>query len=366
MPLPYVFTFDIFAADNFTGLPGGNLPSEQAYLSSLDLGDTITWVGGGTSTSVTVDDVNDTLDEALTEQTLASPVTWDGTPYSVGQIVTPTYTVEFSGSDGLTYRMTSFNFSPNTSGQIADSIFWEIDPATGAHGIPPANTVLTVTGEINPTAANARPYDHFVCFAAATLLATPGGERKVEDLVVGDLLCTQDNGDQAIRWIGHRRFGAAQLRANPKLYPVCISAGALGPRYPREDLFVSRQHRILLTSRIAQRMFGEKEVLVPAVHLLEMPGIYVDESVEEITYFHVMLCEHEIVFAHGAPAESLLAGPQALEMLSEESRRELIAIFPELGSKSFKAAPRAPIAAGRQARKMVERHVKNDKQLIGA
>ena len=49
--------------------------------------------------------------------------------------------------------------------------------------------------------------------------------------------------------------------------------GALGNGLPRRDLLVSRQHRMLVRSSIAGRMFGDKEVLVAAHHLTALPGV---------------------------------------------------------------------------------------------
>ena len=65
-----------------------------------------------------------------------------------------------------------------------------------------------------------------VCFAAGTLIRTPQGERRVEDLAVGDLVCTADNGPQPLRWRGQRHLDAAELAARPRLRPIRIRARA--------------------------------------------------------------------------------------------------------------------------------------------
>ena len=54
------------------------------------------------------------------------------------------------------------------------------------------------------------------------------------------------------------------LDFRPKLKPIVIRKDSLGPNFPTRDLTVSPQHRILVRSRIAKRMFDAQELLVPA------------------------------------------------------------------------------------------------------
>ena len=93
-----------------------------------------------------------------------------------------------------------------------------------------------------------------------------------------------------------------------KLWPVRICVGALGNGLPERDLLVSRQHRMLVSSRIALRMFGQADVLIPAIRLTALPGIAIDTNVTEVEYFHILLANHEVVFAEGAATESLYTG----------------------------------------------------------
>jgi hypothetical protein len=44
--------------------------------------------------------------------------------------------------------------------------------------------------------------DEAPCFLKGTRVRTVTGERKVEDLAIGDLLPTHSNGTQPIKWIG--------------------------------------------------------------------------------------------------------------------------------------------------------------------
>ncbi|MGG7645397.1 Hint domain-containing protein [Rhodovulum sp. YNF3179] len=150
-----------------------------------------------------------------------------------------------------------------------------------------------------------------VCFAAGTLIDTPAGPRPVEQIAAGDAVLTRDRGAQPVRWSGARRVSAAAQIANPRTRPIRIRAGALGPGVPARDLRVSRQHRILL----ADPDTGN-EVLLAAIKLVGRPGITRDDSCTPVAYHHLLCPRHEILSAHGVPAESLLLGPQARKMLT--------------------------------------------------
>lgn len=178
-----------------------------------------------------------------------------------------------------------------------------------------------------------------VCFTRGTLIETANGLVPVENLKKGDLIVTQDNDLQPIRWIGSQHVSGKALTKNPKLRPIRIRAGALGHCSPNVDLMVSPQHRILIRSKIAQRMFGTDEVLVAATHLQEIRGIDVANDASEVDYFHFMFDSHEIVFANGAASESLYAGPQALLSVGEKAREEIFTLFPELRDSDPDSSP---------------------------
>ncbi|WP_170435224.1 Hint domain-containing protein [Ruegeria arenilitoris] len=202
------------------------------------------------------------------------------------------------------------------------------------------------------------------CFTAGTSILTDRGPVQVQDLRTGDLICTFESGNQSIRWIGRRRFDAVDLRANPKLRPVRICAGALGAGLPTRDLMVSRQHRMMVGSRIAQRMFGQYQVLIPAIKLTALPGIFVDCTVDSIEYFHLLFDRHEILFAESAPTESLYTGPEALKSLGPAARTEILAIFPELADENHESEPARLIPINHQQTRLIARHLKNHRPLL--
>lgn len=204
------------------------------------------------------------------------------------------------------------------------------------------------------------------CFTPGTCIATPEGPLPVEQLRIGDLVTTQDNGDQEIRWIGRRHLSQQDLDAYPNLRPVRIRAGALGGGLPEADLIVSPQHRILVSSKIATRLFGVPEVLVAAKQLVSLDGIDALTAPQGVTYIHFMCARHEVVFAAGAPTESMYAGRQALLAMPDAARREIFALFPELINMDPDARPPSArhLPSGRMARKLAKRHKRNNKPVL--
>ena len=200
------------------------------------------------------------------------------------------------------------------------------------------------------------------CFTSGTMIRTPEGEVPVEDIGVGDLVLTRDNGLQPVRWTGARHVTAPEIAANSALAPVRIAAGALGPNLPARDLLVSQQHRILVRSAIATRMFGAQELLIAAKHLTEVEGIDILTDAPGVTYVHLMFDAHEILVSNGAETESLYPGPQALLALGDAAH-EIFTLFPQLRD-AVDAFPGArPFVTGRKARQLASRHAANQKPL---
>lgn len=199
------------------------------------------------------------------------------------------------------------------------------------------------------------------CFTKGTLINTDAGVIRVQDLQVGDRLPTGANGLQTIRWIGHRRISAKDLENNPNLRPVRIVSGALGNGLPARDLLVSRQHRMLVSSKIAERMFGTSDVLVSAIKLTGLPGIYLDQEIGKVEYYHLLLDQHEVIYAEGAPTESLYIGPETLRAVPPASRLEILAIFPELADRGHAPEPARPLPSNRRQQRLIARHVRNHK-----
>ena len=215
---------------------------------------------------------------------------------------------------------------------------------------------FTPGGEVSP------PIE--TCFVNGTRIMTRQGERLVEDIRPGDEVWTADNGYQIVRWVGRREMNPTLLKLFPNLRPVRIAAGALGEGCPETDLLVSRQHRILLRSAIAERMFGAFEVLVAAKDLLGWPGVEIDEVTKGFSYHHLLFDQHEILMSNGLYAESLYLGAQTERALSPAARQEILTLLPELQALPGEVDPVRHMAKGRGARQLLSRHGRNGKPLM--
>ena len=203
-----------------------------------------------------------------------------------------------------------------------------------------------------------------VCFSAEALIETSRGPVAAGDLAVGDMVRTRDAGFQPINWIMQRTFTAEDLEQAPQLRPIRIKAGALNSTSPSADLVVSPQHRMLIRSKIAMRMFGAQEVLVAAKQLLLLDGIDVAEDLSEVTYVHFLLDGHQIVYANGAETESMHTGAEALKTVGKVAVEEIYTIFPELRAGVELPAVRE-LASGRKGRKLAMRHRESGHKLVG-
>ena len=202
------------------------------------------------------------------------------------------------------------------------------------------------------------------CFATGTLIETDRGAVAIETLAEGDRVMTRDNGLQPIRWIGRRALSAETLSVNENLRPIRIRRHALGTNLPSSDLLVSPQHRVLVRSAIAQKMFGTSEVLVAAKQLCQIEGIDIATDLAGVEYVHMLFDRHEVVISNGAETESLYTGPEALKSVGPAALAEIFAIFPELADRDYTPVAARPLASGRMARKLAVRHAQNHKALV--
>lgn len=204
----------------------------------------------------------------------------------------------------------------------------DVDRIEYANGDPEAGTVFFNDGS---TLAFSEIENVIPCFTPGSLIATPRGERLVEELKVGDRVITRDNGIQEIAWIGHKRVTGQQLVQNPHLTPILIKRGALGQGLPERDMMVSPNHRMLVSSDKTQLYFEETEVLAAAKHMIGAQGIHAVD-VMATTYIHFMFERHEVVLSNGAWTESFQPGDYSLKGIGNSQRSEIFDLFPELST----------------------------------
>lgn len=208
-------------------------------------------------------------------------------------LILPDGTVEATAGTPLTFDANQ----QLVIGEIAQALFGTAASASGA--------ILDISfadSRINPNSNN--PFiDAIVatdtainpCFAAGTRILTTGGEVEIEALAIGDTLITRDGEEQPILWIGKREINLATHLKPQNVRPILIEADALGDGVPTRRLRVSPDHALYLDG-----------VLVPAKELINWTSIRQDTSASTVTYYHIELARHDIIFAEAAPAESYL------------------------------------------------------------
>jgi len=144
--------------------------------------------------------------------------------------------------------------------------------------------------------ASAHRNGHGHCFLRGTRIQTPCGEVPVEDLTIGALVETL-NGPLPVKWIGRQRLRQNSLSWHWSAAPVRVARFALSDQYPRRDLYLSPKHCLFIDdSLIAVEWLVNGRSIAQAA--MDDLGV--------IDYFHIELETHEVIFAEGAPAETLL------------------------------------------------------------
>jgi hypothetical protein len=287
----------------------------------------------------------DTPDGTFGEEIpLGSTITFDGVVYSLTEaydfwgaysMVNPatgetfvqegqTVALTLTAADGSTisFVVPSDAFNPDSPWQPGNILSIEVlsEPFTedAIHGVAGLGT-NKLAGDDDVT---------IPCFTAGTLIDTADGPKAVEMLQVGDLVLTRDAGFLPVQWIGTRVVDARDMALHPEFASVIVRAGALGNGLPLRDLRVSPWHRLLLCGQRAELMFGEYEVLVPAIYLVGQPGFARDAA--PVSYVHIMFETHQIVRSEGAWSESFQPGAKTLSSMDSAQRAELLALFPQL------------------------------------
>ena len=154
-----------------------------------------------------------------------------------------------------------------------------------------------------------------VSFARGTHITMATGKQvRIEELNIGDKVLTRDDGPQKIRWIG-----CATLRAVGDFAPVVITKGTL---HNTNDLVVSPEHRIFVYQRQDKLGAGRSEVLVRVRHLINGETVY-QQNGGFIDYFQLLFDEHQIIYAEGIAAESLLIDPRTRRAVPDTVRKQV-------------------------------------------
>jgi hypothetical protein len=147
-------------------------------------------------------------------------------------------------------------------------------------------------------------YGNPVCYMKGTKILTNMGYIPIEKLKEGNKIMvnrriynnkfTKEDDEasfEPILWIS--KFKVENL--SKKTRPICIEKDAFGKNQPFEDLYVSRNHGIVVDN-----------VLIPSHKLINNKTIYEDKTLSEVVYYHIELKKHSSIVANGVYSESYL------------------------------------------------------------
>lgn len=295
--------YDIYVLDESdVTLSSGQLDGVNQGDGSHLVGVTLT-INAANWNAIAITDNDDNFQDNDGNQLLNGAQTIDGVTYADGTRVEAEYGITVT--DGVdTWQLVGFNVrnSNPSFGTIEGLAF-----IGGPGGFPPVGVPLTITAAQEGPNFAAADYATPICFVEGTRIHTDQGLVPIEAVKIGQLVQTRDSGMQRVLWIGKSVFPARKDYA-----PISFAPGVLG----NEDvLTVSPQHRVLVNDWRAEVLFGAREVLVPATHLLNDSTV-LRKSGGMVTYYHLACARHELILAESAWSESFYPGRYAMCSLS--------------------------------------------------
>ena len=163
-----------------------------------------------------------------------------------------------------------------------------------AWGVQSGDTALSTDTALQAVFATHNALGGAPCFAHGTHIATIRGPVAVETMAPGERVLTASGRLARVRWTGHRVVVPSRMARPELVCPVRFAAGAMAPGVPEKSLLLSPDHAVLCEG-----------VLIPA-RLLVNGDTVCTQLVESVTYWHVELDRHDVLFAEGLACESYL------------------------------------------------------------
>lgn len=232
------------------------------------------------------------------------------------------------GTAGATLHLDSALMFMSPDGQTQEALLLvEVDPdgaAVEIYVLPLAamqpHIEYRLVGIDTDTARQKFAQVACVSFTRGThITLASGAQRLIEDLKIGDRVLTRDDGVQEIRWIGQNT-----VRAVGEFAPICIRAGILNND---NDLIVSPDHRLFIYQRSDEVGAGRAELLVKARHLVNGYTVTVQDG-GFVDYFQLLFDSHQIIYAEGIAAESMLIDTRTKSVLPNDLSDALGEVIP--------------------------------------
>ncbi|MBW6417358.1 Hint domain-containing protein [Celeribacter sp. PS-C1] len=201
-----------------------------------------------------------------------------------------------------------------TPGETTQLVFMPDEDATAA------DMNAFQTGAIKLQAVDTTVPSTPVCLLKGTLIRTPTGDRRIEDLREGDLVLNASGAPMPIRYITHQSFADLGIVSHDNVRPRMIPKDFFGEGRPYQDLYLSNNHRICLSDALVALLFGTEGAFAQAKFFSETS---ITAPLGLIEWFNILLDDHAIIVANGQPVESLFLCETTLKMLSTKDRRAI-------------------------------------------
>jgi hypothetical protein len=124
--------------------------------------------------------------------------------------------------------------------------------------------------------------------------------------------------------------------------PVRIKSSALAPDVPHTDLYVTPRHALFIDG-----------VLIPAGSLVNGTTIalYAADEFDELEFLHIKLETHDVIYAEGAPSETLLRVEETASNFADYLRK--------YGASATQDVNCAPLLLYNSARSEIKSRVRN-------
>ena len=170
----------------------------------------------------------------------------------------------------------------------------------------------------------------FSAFARGTLIATPGGQRAIEDLLPGMPVETE-KGPMPIAWIGSMAMVPSAPVESPELVRMTrIMADTFGFSRPMPDLVLGSGARLLRVPEALREMSTQTRILTPAHAFVDGVNVIEVTPPTPVALFHLCLPQHAIIRAAGLEVETYHPGADTLQGMGQNMKALFMSLFPHL------------------------------------
>ncbi len=303
-------TLPVFRATDFRVSDGANLDDALSFADELMLDDTYTLLDDAAQSMLTLSQTDDTTFVVAEGSNIGTS----------GNRLHLDCAITLMEPDGTTFDAVVLVELDATADEIENIYLF----ALAALG-PRINYRLV---GFDPTKARARMAEvACVSFTRGTHITMASGQQcPIENLKVGDKVLSRDDGPQVVRWIGQ-----TTMRAVGDFAPILISKGTLNNE---NDLIVSPNHRLFIYQRVDEIGAGRSEVLVKAKHLVNNDTVTCIEG-GFVDYFQLLFDDHQIIFAEGIAAESLLLDQRTTPALPDDLAQDQVPMHTKRAHEDF-------------------------------